>query len=534
LKKILIVDNSIVIRNILKNSFLDNQEVIIFEADSLKEVCKLVLEHKFFIVVSNLVLPDSANFELLRLFKKENIPTIIFSSNLEADLLDTEYSNIINHVIKNANGFKFIYKLVSAMIYCNNEEILLIDDSITHTNYMKGILEKLLIKVSIARNGIEALEILEENKKISLILSDYEMPIMDGLELTKKIRVHEHYNETPIIITTNIHDIYLKEQFYRYGANDILIKPILEEELISKITDIFLNLKHIEEIVSFNQLVNKSIISSSTNICGKILSVSDAFCEISGYRRDELIGKNHNIIRHPDMPKSIYKEMWDTIKSGHIWNGEVKNLKKNGNYYWVKAIIEPTFSKDGSIVGYSSIRYDITDKKKLEIISITDGLTNIYNRRYFNDIFPKIINNAKRKNELICFLFMDIDFFKQYNDNYGHQKGDEVLINFAKCLKDSLHRFTDFVFRLGGEEFAVVYQSEDKEKAIKFAESIKKDIEDMKIEHKYNSASSFVTASMGLICKYANDVDYSDIYKEADDLLYEAKKNGRNQIKVNN
>jgi diguanylate cyclase (GGDEF)-like protein/PAS domain S-box-containing protein len=360
------------------------------------------------------------------------------------------------------------------------------------------------------------------------------MPIMDGLELTKKIRVHEHYNETPIIITTNIHDIYLKEQFYRYGANDILIKPILEEELISKITDIFLNLKHIEEIVSFNQLVNKSIISSSTNICGKILSVSDAFCEISGYRRDELIGKNHNIIRHPDMPKSIYKEMWDTIKSGHIWNGEVKNLKKNGNYYWVKAIIEPTFSKDGSIVGYSSIRYDITDKKKLEIISITDGLTNIYNRRYFNDIFPKIINNAKRKNELICFLFMDIDFFKQYNDNYGHQKGDEVLINFAKCLKDSLHRFTDFVFRLGGEEFAVVYQSEDKEKAIKFAESIKKDIEDMKIEHKYNSASSFVTASMGLICKYANDVDYSDIYKEADDLLYEAKKNGRNQIKVNN
>jgi CheY-like chemotaxis protein len=168
LKKILIVDNSIVIRNILKNSFLDNQEVIIFEADSLKEVCKLVLEHKFFIVISNLVLPDSANFELLRLFKKENIPTIIFSSNLEADLLDTEYSNIINHVIKNANGFKFIYKLVSAMIYCNNEEILLIDDSITHTNYMKGILEKLLIKVSIARNGIEALEILEENNFIDI------------------------------------------------------------------------------------------------------------------------------------------------------------------------------------------------------------------------------------------------------------------------------------------------------------------------------------------------------------------------------
>ena len=187
MKKILIVDNSIVIRNILKNSFLDNQEVIIFEADSFKEVCKLVVEHTFFIVVSNLVLLDSTNSELLKLLKKENIPTIIFSSNLEADSLDIEYSNIINHVIKNVNGFKFIYKLVSAMIYCNNEEILVIDDSTTQANYIKEVLEKLLVKVSIVKNGIKALSLLEKNKNISLILSDYEMPIMDGLEFTKKL-----------------------------------------------------------------------------------------------------------------------------------------------------------------------------------------------------------------------------------------------------------------------------------------------------------------------------------------------------------
>ena len=187
MKKILIVDNSIVIRNILKNSFLDNQEVIIFEADSFKEVCKLVVEHTFFIVVSNLVLLDSTNSELLKLLKKENIPTIIFSSSLEADSLDIEYSNIINHVIKNVNGFKFIYKLVSAMIYCNKEEILVIDDSTTQANYIKEVLEKLLVKVSIVKNGIKALSLLEKNKNISLILSDYEMPIMDGLEFTKKL-----------------------------------------------------------------------------------------------------------------------------------------------------------------------------------------------------------------------------------------------------------------------------------------------------------------------------------------------------------
>lgn len=223
--------------------------------------------------------------------------------------------------------------MVSVIIYCNKEEILVIDDSITQANYIKEILEKLLVKVSIVKNGIDALSLLKKNKNISLILSDYEMPIMDGLEFTKRIRVHKYYNQIPIIIVTNIYDIYLKKQFYKYGANDILIKPILEEELISKVTDIFLNLKHIEEIVSFNKLVNKSIISSSTDIYGKILSVSDAFCKISGYKKVELIGKNHNIIRHPDMPKSLYENMWDTIKRGQIWQGEIKNLKKNGNYY---------------------------------------------------------------------------------------------------------------------------------------------------------------------------------------------------------
>ena len=86
---------------------------------------------------------------------------------------------------------------------------------------------------------------------------------------------------------------------------------------------------------------------------------------------------------------------------------------------------------------------------------------------------------------------------------------------------------------MGGEEFAVIYQADDKEKAITFANQIRKNIENLKIEHKYNSASEYITASMGLICKNAIDIDYDKIYKEADDLLYEAKENGRNQIRVN-
>lgn len=287
------------------------------------------------------------------------------------------------------------------------------------------------------------------------------------------------------------------------------------------------------QMKKYIKIVDENVLTSSTDLDGNITYASEAFCEISGYTKDELIGQNHRIIRHSDMKESTYKELWETITSGKTWKGEIKNKKKNGDYYWVKASISPVFDNKGEIISYTAIREDITDKKIIEEISITDGLTNIYNRRYFDEIFPKIINEAKRKNELVAFVFMDIDHFKQYNDNYGHQKGDEVLINFAACLKQSLHRSSDYTFRLGGEEFAVVYQMETKEKAVEFANNLRKNIENLKIEHKYSSVSSYITASMGLICKNANEIVIDEIYKQADDLLYQAKRSGRNQVKVN-
>ena len=287
------------------------------------------------------------------------------------------------------------------------------------------------------------------------------------------------------------------------------------------------------QMKKYIKIVDENVLTSSTDLDGNITYASEAFCETSGYSKDELIGTNHRIIRHSDMKESTYKELWETITSGKTWKGEIKNKKKNGDYYWVKASISPVFDNKGKIISYTAVREDITDKKIIEEISITDGLTNIYNRRYFDEIFPKIINEAKRKNELIAFLFMDIDHFKQYNDNYGHQKGDEVLINFAACLKQSLHRSSDYTFRLGGEEFAVVYQMETKEKAVEFANNLRKNIENLKIEHKYSSVSSYITASMGLICKNANEIVIDEIYKQADDLLYQAKRSGRNQVKVN-
>ena len=286
-----------------------------------------------------------------------------------------------------------------------------------------------------------------------------------------------------------------------------------------------------KELNKYINIIDEHVITSTTDLQGNIKYVSDAFCKISGYKREELIGKNHKIMRHADMPQEFFSKLWKTISNNKTWYGEMKNLTKDKNYYWVKASISPLFDDNNNKIGYTSIQHDITAQKRLEEISITDSLTNVYNRRHFDNIFPKILNSAKRKDERISFLLMDIDHFKQYNDLYGHQMGDKVLIAVAKCLKDTLHRADDYCFRLGGEEFGIIFKSDSKEQSIAFANIIKNNIKNLAIEHNGNSASDVVTASLGLVCENARSMDNIDnVYKKADDLLYKAKNNGRNRV----
>ena len=110
----------------------------------------------------------------------------------------------------------------------------------------------------------------------------------------------------------------------------------------------------------YKKAIDNSALVSKTDTKGIITYANDMFCKISGYNADELIGKNHNIVRSPEMPKSVFKDLWKTIKSGHVWHGEIKNLKKNGGYYVVDATITPIFDHEGSIVEYIALRHDIT------------------------------------------------------------------------------------------------------------------------------------------------------------------------------
>ena len=170
-------------------------------------------------------------------------------------------------------------------------------------------------------------------------------------------------------------------------------------------------------------------------------------------------------------------------------------------------------------------------KRALKELSITDEMTKLYNRRYFNEVFKKEFNRAKRENKSISFLMLDVDHFKLYNDVYGHQKGDNVLSKIGGVLNSFSKRAGDFAFRLGGEEFGIIFHENGAKQALKFANNLLKAVESLKIPHANNSASKFVTVSIGLVYKNIDKTTtVVTIYKEADDSLYEAKKSGRNRV----
>ena len=284
-----------------------------------------------------------------------------------------------------------------------------------------------------------------------------------------------------------------------------------------------------KKLNSYIEIVNNNILISSTDENGIITDVSEAFCEISGYSKKELIGKTHTLLKHNDTSMEFFAHMWEVILSGKEWRGEIKNRTKLGITYWVYSVIKPII-KENIVCGFTSISTNITDKKHVEYLSITDELTGLYNRRFFNIKIEEEINRAKRENNNFSFLIMDVDYFKQYNDTYGHQKGDFALEKVSSILKKRTSRGSDFAFRLGGEEFGII-TTLDKDKMIEFATVIKNEIENLHIEHYSSKVSKYLTVSIGIISKNGFDITNSDdLYKEADDCLYEAKKLGRNSI----
>ncbi len=269
--------------------------------------------------------------------------------------------------------------------------------------------------------------------------------------------------------------------------------------------------ENIKILDQYKMVLDESAIVSKTNQKGIITYVNDAFCTISGFSREELIGKAHNIGRHPDNPKSLFEEMWKTIKAGKVWKGTFKNQTKDGREYYVQSVIAPIFDEEGEIIEYISARNDVTElinQEKIIRRQLTDPLTGLKNR-------TALLNDLETYENDVTLMLINIDRFSTINDYFGYEIGDTFLQIFAQKLIETTHH--DYLYRISGDEFAIICISRE------FNDLLR----DQMIEHintlencKYTVAGFDISINVTSGIAHA---PYSDVYNLAHMAFKEAK-----------
>jgi diguanylate cyclase (GGDEF)-like protein/PAS domain S-box-containing protein len=266
---------------------------------------------------------------------------------------------------------------------------------------------------------------------------------------------------------------YVEEKCESYFNEDgKAVKSLGTVQDITELKSIELKLKKtLSFLGSYELAMNESSIVSKADLKGNITYVNDNFCKVSGYSRREAIGEPHNIVRHPDTPKSVFKDMWETIKAKRIWKGKLKNRGKLENY-WVDITILPILDENRDIAEYIAVRHDITkmvkQQKKLDSIANTDILTGLENRyKLTNDI-----KNSKRP----ALAILNIDNFALVNDFYGHETGDRIIVDYGAALCRIIEDENCSLYHLQGDEYVIFTQDSDKDSFIQKIYQIKNKI----------------------------------------------------------
>lgn len=268
-----------------------------------------------------------------------------------------------------------------------------------------------------------------------------------------------------------------------------------------------------------------------TNSRGRIEYVNDAFLRNSGYSREEVIGRSPSMFQSGRTEDAVYSNLWQTILSGRVWRGEVMNLRKGGEEYWESMAISPLRDRFGRISHFVAVREDVTERRGreegLRQLAHLDPLTGIGNRRYLIERAEHERMRAERFGSPLSLLMLDIDHFKQVNDQFGHAVGDDAICRVARVCAEGI-REIDVVGRYGGEEFVVVLPGTDLEGARELAERLRRAIADIEVVASDGRAGR-LSASVGLSTYYQGD-GLEQLLAAADAALYRAKSLGRNRV----
>lgn len=283
-------------------------------------------------------------------------------------------------------------------------------------------------------------------------------------------------------------------------------------------------------------IIFKAAIDSSSagifivNRQGIIQYVNESFIKVTGFAEAEAVGKKTDILGSGETPSEVYHDLWTTILAGESWQHELLNRKKDGTLYWANVLIAPVSNDEKGY--FVVVMEDITERKKLQELlqrfATIDPLTGVANRRHFMERLEGQFQEAIVLEQPLSLLMLDIDYFKDTNDSYGHAAGDLVLQHFtAQCL--ACLRSEDSMGRLGGEEFAILLPETALANAREIAEQIRARIEETAIPI-FPQVTIRITCSIGVAQRGETEYDMDSLLSRADMALYEAKHKGRNRV----
>lgn len=247
---------------------------------------------------------------------------------------------------------------------------------------------------------------------------------------------------------------------------------------------------------------------------------------------------------HPEDRDDVVNFCVAQSQSGVDHEADYRALTKDNGYVWIRDVVHVVRNGQGEVEALVGFMFDITERKKteekllalqkeLEALSFQDGLTHIANRRQFNASFAREWDTARSQGEPLSVLLIDIDFFKQYNDLYGHIQGDRCIVDIARTLSLAVDSPRDLVARFGGEEFVILLPQTDRTVALKVAERCQRLIRKQAIVHAHSPNDQCITVSIGVgTVTPSEQLEASDFIEAVDRQLYAAKKNGRNRIEA--
>ncbi len=269
-------------------------------------------------------------------------------------------------------------------------------------------------------------------------------------------------------------------------------------------------------------LIDQNVMIAAIEEDSRVFDISNRLSRFLSKRKSDLIGDQFKDIFFA-ADDNQFEEMWRRVQSGATWHGDVQ-VVSNNTIRWLGIDVLPMQTAGSEYSGFRLLASDITSRKSLEKISITDSLTGLLNRRSFDETLERQTKLAARNKLLLTVAILDVDYFKQYNDTYGHIFGDKVLTNIAAVLSKMLARPDDFVFRIGGEEFCFLFNSNTGDESRAYLEKIRQAIQDLNIVHSQSEVHQYVTISIGAaFFEGAHIADGKALMSEADDNLYRAK-----------